>query len=217
MVSLSLEFEFRNKRYKDAEKGLTAFAKSLQNDWDGAAKTLSRELMEFLKQVASALESRHGGAWPGATGEQTLSRRSGALVDAIVNSVTVKGTTFQTIEGTIGADVKYAAIQEFGGTIKPKGKYLAIPLPAALNANGTPKKAGPREWKNTFVAMSKNGNLIIFLKEGAGITPLYVLKTSVTIPPRLGMRKTLDAGLPYFVDKAMDAMVRDVLAAKASA
>ena len=40
--------------------------------------------------------------------------------------------------------------------------------------------------------------------------PLYVLKTQVTIPPRLGMRKTLEAGVPYFVERAMDAIVKEV-------
>ena len=90
----------------------------------------------------------------------------------------------------------------------------AAALPAALNSHGTPRTKGPRDWQNTFVAKSKAGNLIIFQKRGSQIMPLYVLKTSVTIKPRLGMKKTLDAGLPYFVDRAMDAMVRDIAAAK---
>lgn len=211
-MSIELEFTFRNKRYGDAEKGLRAFASALNKDWDGAAKVLSRELKEFLEQVAKAMASRHSGGWPGGTGTQTLSRRSGKLTDSIMKSVEVRGQTFATLQGFIGAMVPYANIQEMGGTITPKkSKFLAIPLAAALNSKGVPLKPGPRSWANTFVAKSKAGNLIIFQKRGASIVPLYVLKTSVTIPPRLGFRKTLEVGIPYFVDRVMDQLVKDII------
>lgn len=213
-TQLTLEFEFRNRRFKDAEKGLRTFHQHLKRSWDGSAKVLSKELREFLDGVAQALVERHSGAWPGGTTAQTLSKRSGQMLESIVSSVDVRGKKFTTIEGSIGGSM-VAAVQEFGATIKPKhAKYLTIPLPAALNANGTPKKKSAREWDNTFVAKSKAGNLIIFQRQGSKIVPLYVLKTSVTIPPRLGMQKTLTVGLPYFVDKSMDAIVRAVLAAK---
>lgn len=120
----------------------------------------------------------------------------------------IAGQTFDTIQGSIGADVPYAAIQEFGGTISAEnGKYLCIPLPAALDSSGVPLKSSSRDWPNTFVKTSKAGNLLIFQRRGTSVIPLYVLKTSVVIPPRLGMKKTLDAGLPYFVERAMDRMV----------
>ena len=90
------------------------------------------------------------------------------------------------------------------------GKYLAIPLPAAMTSDGVPILPGPRSWPNTFVAKSRAGNLIIFMKLGTTIRPLYVLKPEVTIRPRLGMSKTLEAGLPYFVDRALDQMVKAV-------
>ncbi|WP_113155973.1 hypothetical protein [Nitratireductor sp. OM-1] len=211
---LTLEFQFRNRRFKDAEKGLRTFHRVLKKDWDGSAKVLSAELRGFLDAVAQALVERHSGAWPGGTTTNTLSRRSGGMLESIVNSVDVRGQTFTTIEGVIGGSF-IAGVQEFGATIKPKSaKYLTVPLPAALNSDGTPIKKSAREWPNTFVARSKAGNLIIFQRRGAQIIPLYVLKTSVTIPPRLGMQATLSAGLPYFVDRAMDEIVRAVVAAK---
>jgi hypothetical protein len=215
-MPISLTFEFRNQRFTDAEKGLRAFAEQLGTNWDGAAKTLSSELKTFLDAVAEALVKRHSGAWPGGTGAQTLSKRSGKLISSIVKSVKVKGSTFDTIEGEIGSDLVYAGIQEFGGTIRAKNvKYLAIPLKAALDGRGLPLRPGPRAWEHTFVARSRAGNLIIFQKRGTEIIPLYVLRTSVTIPPRLGMQKTLNTGLPYFVDRAMDAIVKAVVAEKA--
>lgn len=210
--TLTLEFEFRNRRFKDAAKGLKTFYQVLKRGWDGSAKPLSEELREFLDSVAEALANRHAGAWPGATTPKTLSRRSGSMINSILSSVKVDGQTFDTIRGTIGGSM-VARVQEFGATITPKkAKFLTIPLKAALNSNGTPIKKSAREWSNTFVAMSKAGNLIIFQRRGAQVVPLYVLKTSVTIPPRLGMKTTLDVGLPYFVDRTMDRMVKEVLA-----
>lgn len=214
-MATTVEFEFRNKRWSSAEKGLKAFGDALSADWDGAAKTLSNELRMFLDSVAQALAARHGNPWPDGTGAKTLSKRSGRLIQAIVDSVIVGGSTIDTIEGTIGADLPYAGIQEMGGIIRAKRvKYLTIPLKAALDNRGIPLKKSARDWENTFVARSKAGNLIIFQRNGAAITPLYVLKTSVKIPPRLGLRETLSTGLPYFVEKAMDAMVKAVVDAK---
>jgi len=208
---LTITFQFRNQTWTDAAAGLKAFNDTLKRDWDGSAKILSRELKSFLDEVAQALSTRHGGSWPGGTTVDTLSKRSGALAASIIRSVKVSGETFATIQGSIGSDTPYAGIQEFGGTINAKsGKYLAIPLPAALDAAGVPLMSGPRAWPNTFVAKSKAGNLIVFQKRGTSIIPLYVLRTSVTIPPRLGLKKSLDAGLPYFVGKAMDDLVRAI-------
>ena len=94
----------------------------------------------------------------------SLSKRSGNLVNAILGSVTVNGTTFDDIPGSVGAPgIPYARIQELGGTISAKnGKFLCIPLPAALDSNGLPLKSSPRDWPNTFCAKSKAGNLLIF-------------------------------------------------------
>lgn len=211
---ITFDLEFRNRRFRDAEQGFRVFARAIKKDWDGAAKVLSTELREFLDGVAQALVERHSGAWPAGTTENTLSKRSGSLLNTIVQSVNVEGQTFQTIRGTIGGS-RIAAVQEFGATIRPKNaKFLTVPLPAALNSDGTPKKKSAREWQNTFVARSKAGNLIIFQRQGTQIVPLYVLKTSVKIPPRLGLRKTLEVGIPHFVDKSMDALVRAIMAAK---
>lgn len=205
------EFSFRNQRFTDAAKGLKAFYSQIKGDWDGSARVLSREMKVFLDQVVQAIATRNGAPWPGGTTATSLSRRSGALMDSIIKSVRVEGTTFDAISGRIGSDLKYARIQELGGTITPKrAKFLTIPLPAALDSSGCPLKSKARDWPNTFCARSKAGNLLIFQRRGKMIVPLYVLRTSVTIPPRLNMRTTLDAGIPYFVTRAMDQMVRAV-------
>ena len=117
----------------------------LSRDWADAVQTLSREMKEFLHQVVEAIATRNGGAWPGGTTETSLSKRSGALVAAILGSVRVDGSTFATLTGQIGAPgIVYARIQELGGTITAKnGKFLCIPLPAALDSNGLPLQSTP--------------------------------------------------------------------------
>jgi len=206
----TLEFEFRGQRYKDAAKGLQAFAAAVSKDWDGSVKVLSRELKSFLDSVAEALYRRHSKPWPGGTSEQTLSSRTGAMINSIKRSVQIKGTTFGDLTGHIS--VAYPGpVHEFGATFRPKkAQYLTVPLPAALDSRGVPIKKRARDWDNTFVARTKAGNLIIFQRRGSQVIPLYVLKSSVRIKPRLGMRKTLEAGIPYFVDRVMDQMVRDI-------
>lgn len=217
MATFDIEVNFRDQRFDSISAGLTAFGKALKSDWDGSARVLSQELREFLNQVSTALAQRHGGAWPGGTTETSLSKRTGALIASIAASVNVTGETFDAIMGSIGSDVPYAAIQEYGGTIHAKNaQFLAIPLPPALDAQGVPLMMGPRAWPNTFVAKSKAGNLIIFQRRGTSIVPLYVLKTSVTIPPRLGLRTTIDAGLGYFQSRAADAIVQAMTAGASS-
>ncbi len=209
----SIEFEFRNQRYRNAERGLRAFAKQLGTGVQRAGPILKKELREYLDASAIALAERHGGAYPGGTTQNSLSRRSGRLVRSVRQSVKVKGSKVENVEGRIGTPgIVYGRMHEFGGKIRPKkAKYLTVPLDAALNKDGTPKKKSAREWDNSFVAKSKKGNLIIFQRRAGKIIPLYVLKEEVTIPPRLKMGETLRSQLPFFVDRTMDRMVKELL------
>jgi phage gpG-like protein len=148
-----LSFEFKNKRYTDAQAGLAAFAATLGHNVERAGPVLAKELRDWLDTVAEALAKRHGSPWPGGTTEKTLSKRSGALVQSIKDSVEVTGTKLDDIQGRLGSALPYAKIHETGGTITAKkSKYLTIPLPAALGPNGVPKKKSAKEWDNTFIA-----------------------------------------------------------------
>jgi hypothetical protein len=90
-------------------------------------------------------------------------------------------------------------------TVTPKsGRFLAIPLPAALGNHGVPR-GRPRDaavWGSTFFARSKNGNLILFGRQlyvkGArkgeaktGVVPLFIMKTSVNIPVKIAVEDLL--------------------------
>lgn len=210
-TDFDVEFRFRRKAFKDAAAGLKFAAKQLEADWRGAASVLSDELKDFLNEVAAEIAGRHSRPWPGGTSGKTLSKRSGSLVASILDSVRVEGKGFTTIKAYIGV-ASPGQVHETGATIRPKkSKFLAIPLPAALNSKGLPKKRSPRQWANTFVATSRAGNLIIFQRRASQIVPLYVLKTEVRIPPRLGMQKTLEQAIPRFVERAADELVKAVM------
>ena len=150
----------------------------------------AREMRRYLASVAATLAERHGVPWQRGQGRQVnLTKRSGRGIGSLKNIlITQRG---ESVTGNIRLN-KYMAVHEHGAIIKAKrAKYLTIPLDAALNDNGTPKKRSAREWQNTLVSRSKRGNLIIFQKRGRRVVPLYVLKEKVRIPARLGLRKEL--------------------------
>jgi len=80
--------------------------------------------------------------------------------------------------GYVGMNsVVYADIQERGGTIHAKKKFLTIPFPGI--------KGRAANFPDSFIIKSKKGNLIIAEKKGkGGIRPLFLLKPSVTLPAR---------------------------------
>lgn len=82
----------------------------------------------------------------------------------------------------IGTDLKYGAIHEFGGTIRPKtAKYLAIPVGAY--------KGSPMKYDDLSLRKTAGGTLIMVDASGR---VQYVLKTSVEIPARPYMRPAYD-------------------------
>jgi hypothetical protein len=87
---------------------------------------------------------------------------------------------------------------------------LTIPLPAALDARGVPRKRSARDWDNTFVQKSRRGNLLIFQRRGREIVPLYALKPEVRVRARLGVRDELEAGVAGFVERAAAAMIQQL-------
>ena len=80
-------FQFRNKRYYDARRGLIAFADELGKSWEDSAQVLSKELKSFLQGVVREIADRHSTPWPQGTTDKTLSKRSGKLVNSILRSV----------------------------------------------------------------------------------------------------------------------------------
>jgi hypothetical protein len=73
--------------------------------------------------------------------------------------------------------VKYARIQDKGGTINAKGKYLTIPFKGVVG--------NARSFNHTFLAKGPSGGLVMFQKLGRGknatVQPLFILKRSVRL------------------------------------
>lgn len=159
-------------------------------------KTITREAERILKQdVLSG---------------QVLRVRTGRLRSSIGTLVmqSQDGLVGQIGSGVrIGERMPYANIHETGGVIKPKkGRYLAIPLKAALTDSGSQLRGGAfsaRDFTDTFFMTSRKGNRLIMQRQAKGAVPLFVLKESVTIPARRYMSKATEQ-LNIEVEKLID-------------
>lgn len=193
-----------SRTFSRMENGLSAVYSGLEQNLDKAFPAVRKELLNMLNNVYRQLERMHAQQWkPGYSGAN-LYRRSGRGLKAMKKTIAVTGTSLRDLTGTIEA-VDYMVIQETGATVTAKRSgFLTIPLPAVLDSRGIPKRSSARDWKNTFVQRSKKGNLLIFRRRGKTITPLYVLKKRVKIPPRLKLQQTFDQQLPYFEQKAFE-------------
>lgn len=215
-MPFDLDLAFGGKRYKNAQRGLEIMGATLEKNVKDFNPVIKKELRDLLDTVIAAMQQRHSTPWsPGQKlpkGDRTgkLAKRSGKLMRSLRG--TVKGSGDNSYGELTGSGL--LEVHEEGRTIRPKRKkYLAVPLPAALTTRGTPKKRKPRDWKNTFVAKSRKGNLLIFQRmRGKGkIRPLYWLTTEVRIPARLGAVLTAETALPVFEDRLFEKLVRELL------
>ena len=145
----------------------------------------------YLLRVTGPLLARHARPWSWGSRSANLARRSGAGLKALASPFTRMRAGM--VEGVVSLPF-HMVQQEYGGVIRAKeGKYLAIPLPGALNPDGTVKKRSIREWQNTFVVKGKRGGLVICTMRGRRTIPLYALRKTVKTPARLGLRKQMRA------------------------
>lgn len=212
-----VEVRVGRKTFRSLDAALSDIENRVRNAIEfKSAPKVSRELMEALNKVTDEMVRQHGRPWTAGkgarSGRRNLLLRSGEGLRGIVESVKVRGARrVGDIQGEIGAPFPIS-VHEEGARIRAKqARYLTIPLPAALTSSGTPLRRRARDWEDTFVARSRRGNLLIFQRRVDGIVPLYVLKTQVTLPPRLKLGQTLDrVGLRYFERRAFEAISREL-------
>lgn len=145
----------------------------------------------------------------------TIHTRSGKLADSLGSEVLsdVRATHLVQFVGG-GLAAKYAKVHEgppyFSGAITPKiAKHLAIPLGPEKTAAGVTRKRSPRDDPALFMIRSKAGNLLLVKRVGKGknsrIQPHWLLKKSVTVPPRLGFvrsfREFVRTEMPKYVQR----------------
>lgn len=129
----------------------------------------------------------HGEAEAKALAGSVLKVRGGALRRSIAGKV--EGDTTITLSAGDGRKVRYAAIHEYGGTIRPKNsKYLAIPVGPARTASGVSRYASPRDVPGLTFAQSRKGQPMLVKAEGKGKngagTVYFLLRRQVRIPAR---------------------------------
>lgn len=215
VAEVNVELEWRGKRFRDIERGLRAVGSDIEKDFETMVPLVQKILRDYMESVVKSVAARTRTPYPSGTSPAgqfpgTLSKRSGKL-SASLNPSRIQVTGNTTGNTAVSFTLTgIASVHERGAVIRPKrSKYLTVPLPAALNSNGTPKLPNARAWKNTFIIKSKKGNLLIVQKNGKGITPLYVLKKSVTIPKRLAFEEAFGAGRDFLADKIAQEVIRE--------
>jgi phage gpG-like protein len=122
-----------------------------------------------------------------------LKRRTGQMARSLAwTSIRREGGGFSFV---LKSPLKYPAIHEFGGVIRPVTKqWLTIPLKDAMTPAGVTRKAAP-EWPDSFIARSRRtGKLILFQRKGEDkVIPLFVLVRQVEIPARHWLSGAIDA------------------------
>lgn len=215
MIPVELELNWKGERFTDVKRGLEAVAEDLEADTSNLRPIVRRILTDYMNGVVTSVRARASTPWPGGTSDEgqkpgTLSKRSGGLLKTLaVSRVNQSSNSSGPIEVSFKLSGK-AAIHERGATIVPRNaRYLTVPLPPALDSRGVPIRQSARDWKDTFVARSKRGSLLIFQKRGREIVPLYVLVKKVTIPPRLQFGDAFRAGLNQLADEIATQVLRD--------
>ena len=138
----------------------------------------------------------------------------GAIRRQLIHGIKVYGTKLDTLRTEVFAP-EYVHAHEYGATIRPKAaRVLALPMPAALRPDGSPKFSGPRAWKRykTFSYQSKRTRRgYLAYKNAAGkLVLLYVYVDIVRLMPRLGLRKSYNRLFGALLAEWGEIMVREM-------
>lgn len=146
---------------------------------------------------------------------QRLKVRSGRLRNSVGMDVGAgaAGVELEVWAGR-GKDVKYAAIQEHGGIIRPKGKFLAIPVGPALTGAGVTR--GGWESPRTAPVMLRfqpirGGSMARLVIDGPKrSTTAYLLVRQVKIKAKHYMRDTERWAIKALPPTMNDQIIREV-------
>lgn len=215
-MAFTLEVQLGKTRYRRAEKGFEALSKKLGRNFKDFNPVIRKELLILVATIIAAMEKRHSVPWrpfqklPTGARKGLLARRTGRLIGSLRGSVVGSGAETTAL---LFGDEKLR-VHERGARIRAKRqKYMAIPLPGALDRRGVPLRSGPRDWNNTFVKKSRrNPRNLVIMRKGLGgkITPLYLLTKSTRIPRRLGLVLTAMTATPVFLDRLFDKLMHEL-------
>lgn len=181
-------------------KELDAFLGQLhERYYKGARRAFSKAVLNAHRKILTHFGNDEQGL--------LLRSRTGNLMRSIFPEVT--GESLENLAGRVYSVSKYARLQEKGGTVKAKNKYIGVPGGPYLNIPLDPNKTAAGVQRQTagmvfaaggFVSKgrpdSKTGQLV----HGGSTGPWYVfshqdeamfiLVKQAYIPPRLGMVET---------------------------
>jgi len=182
-------------------------AKNIRTAFVVASGKLQSEVVKGFSATSSRAVSKPRAA--------AIGSRTGALAQSVKG--TAEGRTLEDLRIVLRAGSRrafYAATQEYGtvgagGTLpnitpNPPKKYLTIPLPITMTARGVKrqgfdiipdgvtstggKKYRTKSYGPTFIS----GNAVMITNQRGRAIPIYALKKSVAIPPRLRMGVTIE-------------------------
>lgn len=215
MTEKVFDVEIDGKAFSSFVAAMNFVAASLDRGISQSGMRVKPEMRNILIRVSDRMRELHSGAWDGSVAHSNpvLFSRTGDGLRSIQRSIRERGS--QNINTVIGRiTTGNMTVHETGATIHPRrSRFLTIPLPAAMDSRGVPLRRRARDWDNTFVQRSRRGNLLIFRRDGFRITPLYLLRESVRIRPRLQMDQTIVQLLPDFEMRALNAIDRSLEAA----
>jgi hypothetical protein len=190
---------------------------------------------DFVDAVDRSFKGRSSPA------DQWLESRSNKLAESLGKDVSGESSLETLRLKVFSAGRKYAHLQEYGGTIKPKKKkWLAFPSsdPEVVTPKGVPLYPGgagefiEKHKGETFFKKGKKPDTLLLVwdpvkkptrgknrsKERVqlgkgGPRVVFILKRQVTIPPRFGFRKTWNEQSRARVEMFQKAKQRAVAAA----
>jgi len=152
----------------------------------GAAKNMRKEISLGVRDQLVIIERRHKKVETNRGGKSRAvskrwTSRTGELSKSFHRDWRPGG-----MSGAYGSALPRARTIEEGGTIRAKGKYLAIPTENA------PKGVWPRYVDNLFFIKSQRGNNLLVKSDGASsLLVMYILKKQVKLPPRPSLDRAI--------------------------
>ncbi len=102
----------------------------------------------------------------------------------------------------VGSTAPYAAIHEFGGVVTPKTAG-ALAVPIGIAGRRAARDAGGSIRSLNLQAIKRPGRPTLLVRPGPrkSMVPLFVLKQSITLPPRPYIRPAVALARPRIVER----------------
>jgi len=173
-------------------EGLDQTAKAFAKFGSDVAKIVPDRVRAATFVVQGEIKKQASGGTVGGalTPTRGPGRASGKLAQSFTTAFAFEGNLIsgQTFFGRVGSNLPYAAIHEFGGTVKAKKKWLTIPL--TYEASRRPAPLWP-----ALQFIQARGKSPVLIDDATGIAQ-FVLKRSVEIPARVYVSKSVKLAAP---------------------